>query len=182
MREEDKGNEGVIYHAYARGNNKLKIFHIGHDYAKYKRNILKYKQKYNFKLYAYTLMPNHVHLLLEPELQQNVREIMKSLNLSYSLWHNRRYGCVGHVWQGRYRRRFIKDDNDFLVCMAYIEMNPVKAGLVENPQSYKWSSYHERSMKSQDRLIEFHPIFLELSSNEDQRMKAYHAIMFNNVP
>ena len=170
--------EGVIYHVISRGNNKNKVFHVGHDYRKYITNIAKNKQKHGFLLFAYALLPNHIHLLILTKKSGDLSSIMNSLSLSYSKWHNRRYGCVGHVWQGRYKGRIVKDDNDFLSCMAYIEMNPVKAGLVENPEAYKWSSCYERFNSVHDRLIDFHPVYLELGSTELKRRKAYYEIMF----
>jgi putative transposase len=182
MSIEDGVSEEMIYHAYCRGNNKMKIFHVGYDYAKYKRNIIKYKEKYRFKLYAYSLMPNHLHLLLELQSPGDITKVMKSLNLSYSAWHNRRYGCVGHVWQGRYKHRSIENDNDFLFCMAYIEMNPVKAGLTDVAEDYKWSSCYERFKKTKDRIIDFHPIYLDLSPNEQERRRVYYEIMHRNAP
>ena len=171
----------VIYHVYCRGNNKAKVFHVGHDYAKYKRNIIRYKQKYDFKIYSYSLMPNHPHLLIEPKSPTDITSIMRSLNLSYSVWHNRRYSCVGHVWQGRYKSRIVKDDNDLLSCMSYIEMNPVKAGLVEDPVHYKWGSCCERFIKVKEIIIDLHPTYLQLGSTKKERRKVYYEIMFRNA-
>ena len=181
MSVQEVAEEKMIYHVYCRGNNKVKIFHVGYDYDKYKRNLIKYKKKYGFMLYSYSLMPNHPHLLLEPQSPEDLTKIMRSLNLSYSVWHNRRYGCVGHVWQGRYKSKIIKNDNGFIACMAYIEMNPIRAGLTSNPEAYKWSSCHERFAKTKDRIIDFHPIYLELGSTELERRKVYYEIMFKPV-
>ncbi|TRZ80036.1 transposase [bacterium] len=169
--------EEVIYHVISRGNNKIKVFYVGHDYRKYINSMTKNKQKYKFLLLAYALMPNHIHLMILTKKIGDLSHIMNSLSLSYSKWHNRRYGCVGHVWQGRYKGRIIKDDNDLLSCMAYIEMNPVRARLVNNPKAYKWSSCYERFSKTKDQIIDLHPVYLELSSDEQKRRKAYYEIM-----
>jgi len=167
--------EGAIYHVYGRGNNKFKIFHVGYDYAKYKRNLVKYKSQYLFKLYSYAMLPNHLHLLIEPKLPGDLSKIMQSLNLSYAKWHNKRYDCVGHVWQGRYGDRVIKNDQNLISCMAYIENNPVKAGLVEDPGAYKWSSCHERFHNMKDSLIDFHPTYLALGESDQERKRIYYS-------
>ena len=82
--------EGVIYHVISRGNNKNKVFHVGHDYRKYITNIAKNKQKHGFLLFAYALLPNHIHLLILTKKSGDLSSIMNSLSLSYSKWHNRR--------------------------------------------------------------------------------------------
>ncbi len=169
--------EEAIYHVYCRGNNKVKVFHVGHDYSKYRSNILKYKKKYGFKIYFYLLMPNHLHLLIEPRLIGDLSKIMHSLNLSYTMWHNRRYDCVGHIWQSRYRSRIINSDTDLINCMAYIEMNQVNAGLAKGPELYKWSSCYERFKKIKDRILDFNPIYLELGADEQERRRIYYEIM-----
>ena len=165
--------EEAVYHVYCRGNNKVRVFHVGRDYAKYRSNILKYKKKYRFKIYSYSLMPNHLHLLIEPQLIGDLCKIMRSLNLSYTMWHNRRYDCVGHIWQSRYRSRIIKSDTDFINCMAYIEMNQVRAGLAKSPELYKWSSCYERFKKTKDRIIDFYPTYLTLGADQQERKRIY---------
>ena len=139
--------EDGIYHVFCRGNNKLKVFHVGYDYKKYISNLLKHKQKYGFKIYSYLLMPNHLHILIEPRFSSDLSRIMCSLNLSYTMWHNKRYSCIGYPWQSRYKSRIIKSDTDFMNCMAYVEMNPIKAGLADNLELYKWSSCKQRFFK-----------------------------------
>ncbi|NQT95090.1 MAG: transposase [Candidatus Omnitrophica bacterium] len=174
--------EGAIYHVYCRGNNKVKVFHVGHDYRKYITNLLKYKQMYKFMLYAYSLMQNHLHLLIEPTREGNLSQIMRSLNVSYSIWHNRRYDCVGHVWQGRFQSRIIKDEADFINCMAYIETNPVRAGLAKDPELYKWCSCCERFNSAKTSIIELHPGYIALGETKEERRCVYHEIMFKNGP
>ena len=117
--------EGAVYHVTCRGNNKGKVFHVGLDYRKYMLNLIKNKNKYKFYLYAYALLPNLLHILMKPKQESELSHIMNSLNLSYAIWHNRRYDCVGHVLQGRYGSRIIKDDRGMLICMSYIERNPI---------------------------------------------------------
>ncbi|NQT89959.1 MAG: transposase [Candidatus Omnitrophica bacterium] len=169
--------EGATYHVYCRGNNKVKIFYATDDYRKFKRNLTRYKSKYGFRLYAYALMVNHIHLLVEPKEIDGLPAIMKSLNVSYSIWHNRRYDCVGHVWQGRYNSKIIKDERSFLTCMGYIEMNPVRAGIVVEPASYKWSSCYERFHRVRDPIIDIYSLFNEIGRTNQERRSAYYDIM-----
>ena len=173
-------DEDAIYHVMCRGNNKVKIFHVGHDYRKYVSNLFKYKDLYKFELYGFALLPNHLHILIKPKHQIELSVLMRSLSISYSVWHNRRYDCVGHVWQDRFKSRIIKNDNDFIACMAYIEMNPVRAGLTNDPETYKWSSCHERFVKTKDMLINFHPIYLEMGPTDSERRRIYYEIMFRD--
>ena len=181
VREARLLEEGAIYHVTCRGNNRTKIFYVTEDYRKYISNLIINKLKYKFKLYAYVLMVNHLHLLIEPQFLKDLTQIMRSLSISYSVWHNRRYGCVGHVWQGRFGSRIIKNDQDLLACMAYIEMNPVKAGLVEDPALYKWSSCYERFHASKDGLLDMHPVYLELANTEEERRCIYYGILFKDT-
>ena len=165
--------DGAVYHVYCRGNNKMKIFHVSHDYGKYIRNIEKYKKQFMFKLYAYTLMPNHLHLLLKPKVADDLSEIMRSLNVSYSMWHNRRYGCVGHVWQGRFQSKIIRADEDFLRCMVYIEENPVKAGIVIDARAYRWSSCYKRFTGNDQAILDMDLVYVNLGKTEKERRLAY---------
>ena len=173
-------DKDAIYHVMCRGNNKAKIFHVGHDYRKYISNLSRYKQLYKFKIYAFALLPNHLHMLIHPTSPVELSSLMRSLNISYSVWHNRRYACVGHVWQDRFRSRIINDDNDFIACMSYIEMNPVRARLTDAPQAYKWSSCSERFSERSNILIDFHPIYLQVGLNKQERRRVYYEIMFRD--
>jgi putative transposase len=179
-REARMVGEDAIYHVMCRGNNKVKIFHVGHDYRKYISNLLRYKELCKFKIYAFALLPNHLHMLIQPKSPIELSSLMRSLSISYSVWHNRRYDCVGHVWQDRFKSRIINDDNDFIACMLYIEMNPVRAGLTDRPQEYKWSSCSERFSKRSNILIDFHPIYLQMGLTEQERRRAYYEIMFRD--
>ena len=173
-------DEDAVYHVICRGNNKAKIFHVGQDYQKYISNLMKYKELHRFKLYAFTLLPNHIHMLIKPDYCTGLSVLMRSINISYSVWHNRRYGCIGHVWQDRFKSRIIKDDDDFIRCMAYIEMNPVRAGLARTIEDYLWSSRHNRFSRPKDGIIDLHAAFLELGLSEYDRKKRYYELVFRD--
>lgn len=144
--------DGAIYHVTNRGNNRASLFLDEADYAHYLLLLQRYKQRFRFTLHAYALMPNHVHLLLEPAAQTTVSRILQCLTIAYTKWFNRRHSHVGHVVQGRFHSRLIEKDSYLLVASRYIHLNPVKAKLVRHPHTYAWSSYHAYRDPSRDRL------------------------------
>jgi len=109
--------------------------------------VVKYKKRYKFKLYGYCFMPNHVHIIGRVEGNgRNLSKFMHALNMTYTGYFNNKYQKVGHLWQGRFKSRVIVRDKYMIDCINYIELNPVRAGLVESPHEYIWSSYRERNM------------------------------------
>ena len=138
--------DNVCYHITTRGNHKQWIFKDGRDYKAYLDRLRKYKKKYQFLLYAYCLMPNHIHLLGEIKKTSHLSKFMSSLQRSYTAYFNEKYATVGHLCQGRFKSRVIAKDNYLVDCISYIETNPVKADMVTGIQEYKWSSYPERAL------------------------------------
>ncbi|MFA5063336.1 MAG: transposase [Candidatus Omnitrophota bacterium] len=134
--------ENGCYHIITRGNQKQKVFVEHRDYEKYLSLLARYKKKYRFKLYCFCLMPNHVHLVIEVNNTYVLNKIMRSLNLSYTLYFNLKYNKVGHLWQDRFKSKIIEKDAYLIGCMNYIEANPIRASLVANLTEYKWSSYN----------------------------------------
>lgn len=132
-----------VFHILTRGNNGQDIFRDEIDYQKYFEIEDRYKERYQFKLYHYVLMRNHVHLVLEPqEGRGDLAEIMKGMNLSYAHYYKRRYNHIGHFWQDRFKSILISKDRYLLACGSYAELNPVRAGIVKRPRDYRWSTMH----------------------------------------
>ncbi len=129
------------YHIITRGNQKQSVFLESKDYNKYLSLLKKYKEKYQFQLYAFCLMPNHIHLLIEVTEPQTLQKTFRGLNLSYTLYFNYKYKKVGHLWQDRFKSKIIQKDEYFLECIKYIESNPIRASLTPNISDYPWSSY-----------------------------------------
>jgi len=136
--------ENGCYHIITRGNQKQKVFLESQDYRKYIKTLSKYKQRYKFKLYAFCLMPNHVHMIMEIAQALDLIKTMHGLNLSYTLYFNTKYDKVGHLWQDRYKSKILYKDTYLLECVSYIENNPVRANIVANIDDYLWSSYKLR--------------------------------------
>lgn len=129
-----------IYHVMLRGNNKQRIFRNDVDYQKFLEVLQITKELSGYKLLAYCLMPNHVHLLIKVEGEPPER-IFKRIGARFVTWYNKKYERVGHLFQGRYRSEPVEDERYFLTVLRYIIQNPMKAGLEKRPGSYRWSSY-----------------------------------------
>ncbi len=138
----------------------------------------RYKEKYRFKLYHYVLMTNHVHLVLEPtETGGSLAEIMKGINLSYAQHFKRKFKHIGHFWQDRYKSIIISKDDYLLACGGYVELNPVRAGMVTEPRAYRWSSYNAYAFGKNNPLLDEHPIYSTLSEDEAERRKKYEELV-----
>jgi len=137
-----KRSKSGIYHVIMRGINRQSIFEEEEDYSKFIQIIQKYKDVCEYRLYAYCLMGNHLHLLLM-EGKEPLEQVMRRICGSYVFWYNRKYGRMGCLFQDRYKSEPIEDDAYFLTVLRYIYQNPVKAGLVTSVEKYKWSNYNE---------------------------------------
>lgn len=163
-----------VYHILTRGNNREDIFKDEEDYKKYIELLQRYKERYKFRLYHYVLMRNHVHLVLETtERGGGLAEVMKGINLSYAQYYKGRYKHIGHFWQDRYKSIIVSKDNYLLACGSYVELNPVRAKIVEDPRDYRWSSYNVYAYGGKDTVVDEHPIYKELSKDEAERRRRY---------
>jgi putative transposase len=133
---------GAFCHIIVRGNQKQAIFLDDQDRIRYIERLKRYKEHHRFILYAYTLMTNHVHLLIETT-KSPVSKIMHVINFTYTQYFNKKYGKVGHLFQGRYKSYLCDRDEYLLSLVRYIHLNPVRAGLVKGLDEYKWSSHKD---------------------------------------
>ncbi len=136
--------KNACYHIITRGNQNQRVFLDGQDYEVYISRLKRYKLRYGFLLYAFCLMPNHVHLIGEPKEMVDLAKFMHGLNRSYTAYFNKKYNKVGYLWQGRFKSKVVVKDNYLIDCLNYIELNPVRANMVKTAQDYTWSSYRER--------------------------------------
>ena len=137
-----------------RGINKNDLFLEDDDKKYFLQVLLDKKEQCNFLLPAYCLMDNHVHMLIK-EQTSGLPDIMKRVNISYAGYFNRKYDRVGPLFQGRYRSENIEDEKYFLAVARYIHQNPMKAGMVSAPESYKWSSYGDYvNIERQNKLVD----------------------------
>ena len=131
--------QGGFYHIYNRGNNKQDIFKNNMDYKRYQTYLKQFKQKHNVSVIAYCLMPNHVHLLLRQNGPDPLSNFMQRVHTAYSMYFNKKYQLVGHLFQGPFKTKIIKRDEYLTHLSRYIHLNPQK--LVTKLPSYKYSSY-----------------------------------------
>lgn len=131
---------GACYHIMCRGNHRQDIFRDEEDRQFYLTTLRQVQKLIPFHLHSYCLMTNHVHLQVETT-QISISEIMKRINMLYSIYFNNKYSFVGHLFQGRYRAELIETDPYQLEISRYIHLNPVRANMVEFPLEYPWSSY-----------------------------------------
>lgn len=132
--------EGGLYHVITRSNNRRQIFSSRADYEKFLSLLAVQKTKLSFFLYAYCLMTNHVHLLLERQTSA-VGRIMHRLLTGYAQYYNRRYRRVGHLFQGRHKAILCQSERYLSELVRYIHLNPVRAGMVTRPEDYEYSSH-----------------------------------------
>lgn len=141
--------KGLLYHVIARGNNGQKIVLTHQDNQRFLNNLRELKAKYNFRLYAYAIMPNHFHLLIEVG-DEPIWKIMQALLTRHSRYFNTVYKRRGHLFQGRYRSIICEKDNYLLELVRYIHLNPVRAGLVKRAESWVWSGHGEYLGRKKD--------------------------------
>jgi len=139
---------GGLYHVVARGNQRRHVFRRDSDYEAYLARLHRYQERYGFILYAYVLMPNHVHLLLEPT-DVPLSRVMQGVQQSYVAYFNRSYRTMGHVFQGRYKAILCDRDRYLLALVRYLHLNPVRSRLARSPKDWRWSS-HRNYLGQQD--------------------------------
>jgi putative transposase len=170
----------MLYHIISRGNNRAPVFEDKEDFEKYLDICKRYKDKYEFKLYHWVLMNNHIHLLMETSDDGPLHKIMQGINLAYTLWFNRKNEKVGHLWQDRFKSVLIEKDHYLLECGRYIERNPLRAQLVRDPREYPWSSYRVYAFGTEDGLTDRHAIYEAMGKDPSRRQKAYREYVSSN--
>lgn len=166
-----------LYHVTSRGNNKKQTFHERRDFSKCLKFIEECKNKFKFLLYAFVLMPNHIHLLMETTLYGGISDIMKLLNHRYAFWFNRKYEKTGHLWERRFHSRIVDKESYLLGCIRYIELNPVRSKLVTDPKDYHWSSYLFNAYGVTSPILDYHPLFNELGKNPEEIRQNYRNLV-----
>lgn len=161
-----------IYHIMLRGINHQRIFHDEADYRIFLEGLRRYREVCGFSLYAYCLMPNHLHLLLRVQEEgEALDKIMRRLGTWYVYRYNRRYERSGPLFDGRYKSEVVEDDPYFLAVLRYIHRNPVKAGLVARPDLYPYSSCAAYLSELPEPFIEYEPL---LSLLPQAQLAAWH--------
>lgn len=168
--------EGGFYHVITRGNQRQKIFREEKDYLKYLEYLADYKDRYGFWIYAYVLMVNHVHLLIETG-QIPLSKILQGINQRFTMYFNRRYGTVGHLFQGRYKAMLCDRDAYLLRLVKYIHNNPLRAGVVSDIEGYRWSSHLEYIRRRGYGLVDTRRVLEMFSKDWKRGVKLYREYM-----
>jgi putative transposase len=163
------------HHIVQRGNNRQAVFFDDDDYRLYLECLRLAKEKCACRVYAYVLMTNHVHILVEPSRERDLGCFMQSVGRRYVRCINAKYGRSGTLWEGRFKSAVVSRDEYLIVCSRYIERNPVRAGIVKHPWDYPWTSYHHRALGAADPLLDEDPWYTGLGSSPMERQKAYEA-------
>jgi len=171
---------GAFYHVLARGNNKQKIFKDEEDYKVYILRIKRYHERYKFILFAYVLMPNHIHLLIQTG-KTPLSKVMQGLQQSHTYYFHRKYKTVGHLFQGRYMAILCQRDAYLLELVRYIHLNPVRSGLVSNPEDYPWSSHWIYLGYLGQPYVEKDLVLRMLSDDESRQNKIYRQFIADGV-
>lgn len=176
-----KKSKTGIYHIVLRGINRQTIFEDKQDAIRFLETMKKYKEVSGYKIYAYCLMSNHIHLLLKEELEE-LGVIMRRIGASYVYWYNKKYNRCGHLFQGRFQSEVVENDQYLLTVLRYIHQNPIKAKIVNNIEHYKWSSYFEYL---QTNTIVDTNFMLNLFGNDRKKaidvFKQFHRIENNDM-
>jgi putative transposase len=164
---------GYPHHIIQRGNNRQAIFAVNGDYEMLLSMLEEHASKSKVAIHAYVLMSNHFHLLATPETEEGIPAMMQSVGRRYVRYFNQQQGRTGTLWEGRYKSTLIQAERYLLACMVYIDLNPVRAGMVRDPADYPWSSHGHYVGRRSDRLLTPHPLYWELGNTPFAREAAY---------
>jgi len=170
---------GVPAHIVQRGNDRQATFFGGGDYAAYLGWLREGADQHGCAVHAYVLMTNHVHLLATPRETDSISRLIQTVGRHYVTYVNHTYGKSGTLWEGRHKGCLISSDDYLLSCMRYIEMNPVRAGMVGHPRDYRWSSYRTNASAIESPLITPHALYDALGQTREQRTHAYRELFRN---
>ena len=167
----------IPQHLIQRGNNRQACFAGEPDYSTYSAWLKEYATEYHVEIHAWVFMTNHVHLLCTPRAEQAISRMMQSLGRRYVRYFNHTYQRTGTLWEGRYKACLVEEDDHLFQVYRYIELNPVRAGMVAHPADYRWSSYPINANGKISALCTPHALYLALSHNDSERQAHYRALV-----
>jgi putative transposase len=168
---------GYPHHVIQRGNNRQPIVLDDADRLRLLALLAEHAPRCKVALHAYVLMDNHFHLLATPETQDGLPQMMQAVGRSYVRYFNNRHGRSGTLWEGRYKSTLIETERYLLACMVYIDLNPVRAGMVAEPAQYGWSSHRHCIGQAVDKLVTPHALLWNLGNTPFAREAAYRDLV-----
>jgi len=172
---------GYPHHIVQRGNNRQAIFADRTDYEALLGLLDEYSRKFHVAIHSYVLMSNHFHLLATPQTEDGVPQLLQAVGRSYVRLFNKRQQRTGTLWEGRYKSTLIQAERYLLACMVYIDLNPVRAGVVANPADYPWGSYAHYTGRRADKLVTPHPLYWALGNTPFAREQAYSDLVATGI-
>ncbi len=177
-----EGSHAGLYHAIVRGNNKTRLFHCKQDFQEFLKILNAYLQKHPVKIYHYCLMTNHIHLLIWSEELHSLSTYMHAVQRSYHHYYRKHYTWFGHLFQGRYRSLPIETESYLLDCGRYIERNPVRAKLVNDPKDWEYSSYNTYAYGIKNDTVTISPGYEALADGDNERQRLYRELVETTRP
>lgn len=173
---------GYAHHVIWRGHNRRAIFADPQDFERMLGLLASCCAEHRVALHAYVLMDNHLHFLLTPETAQGLPTLMQAVGRKYVRYFNDRHGRSGTLFEGRYKSTLIQSERYLLACMVYIDLNPVRARLVEQPRDYAWSSHAHCIGRRRDKFLTPHPLYWALGNTPFAREAAYAELVNAGTP
>jgi putative transposase len=172
----------IPQHVIQRGNNRQVCFFAEQDYTVYLDKLGHYASKLAVRIHAFTLMTNHVHILMTPSTGNGVSKLMQSLGRYYVMYINKTHNRSGTLWEGRYKSTLVDSEHYFLTVSRYIELNPVRANMVQHPAEYPWTSYHHNALDKNIQLITTPPCYNALGKSLREQKEAYKSLFEQDIP
>ncbi len=171
------------HHIMQRGHNRQVVFATDDDFEYYLESLIIFKKEYGCRIYSYCLMTNHVHLLIDPgDNPESISLLMKRVAGRQTRYVNRLENRSGSLWEGRYKSSIVSSKEYLLSCSRYIELNPMRTGIIENPSDYNWSSFARKTIGKQDPVVDFDRVYKALGKNAEERQKAYLEYVIQTIP
>jgi len=172
---------GYPHHVIQRGNNRQPIFYDAADREQMLDLLYEYGRQHRVALHAYVLMDNHLHLLATPDTTDGLPKMMQAVGRRYVRYFNDRHGRTGTLWEGRYRSTVIESERYLLACMVYIDLNPVRAGMVPRAEDFPWSSHAHYTGRRVDKCVTPHALWWTLGNTPFAREAAYAELVHAGI-
>ncbi|MCK8044562.1 transposase [Shewanella sp. 1CM18E] len=172
---------GIPQHLIQRGNNRQACFTSEQDFIAYAGWLKDYAKKFQVEIHAWVFMTNHVHLLCTPQKTNAISQMMQSIGRQYVRYFNYTYKRSGTLWEGRYKSCLVQTEDYLIQLYRYIELNPVRANMVDDPCEYKWSSYQVNALGKASALCTPHPTYLAIHPTEKARQTCYRALFKHHL-
>ena len=172
----------LTQHVINRGNNRCDIFQAEEDYLFFLFALRDASVRHQLDVHSYALMTNHFHIVVTPRAAKGLSDAMHVLGTKYVGYFNRRYARTGRLFEGPFKSSVINTETYWFTCMRYVELNPVRAGLVSDPADYRWSSYRSNALGVHDGLIAPHSLYVSLGESAGCRQQSWRDLCREAVP